>query len=38
MKGKDILAIYEASPQEAIKLINTMNAIISELERADKPR
>jgi len=32
MKGKDILAVCEISPQAAVKLINTMSAIITELK------
>jgi len=36
MKGKDILAVCEISPRPAVKLINTMSAIITELkERID---
>ena len=32
MKGKDILAAYEMSRQEAIKLINTIRLVITELK------
>lgn len=34
MKREDILAIYEADPEGVIKLLNSLMAVISELERA----
>ena len=36
MKREDILAIYEVGPEAAIKLVNSLMATITELERAAK--
>jgi len=34
MKHKDILALYEASPPEAIRLLNNLMTTITELQGA----
>jgi hypothetical protein len=34
MKHKDILALYEASPPEAIRLLNNLMITITELQGA----
>ena len=37
MKDKDLLVVYETSSQKAIKLINTMRLVITELKERVNP-